>query len=82
MNDQDLSELKYALTGLKGVATYADIIEELETLKETSVDFYGAFCNLLSERLSDELKGGVFRSPAMPGLQGCASSADASGDMI
>ena len=52
---QDLSELNYALTGLKGVVTYADVIEELEMLRETSLDFYGTIRSLHYQRRKMEI---------------------------
>ena len=50
LDEQDLSELKYALTGVKGIVTYAEVIDHLESLKETSVDFYGTIRSLHQQR--------------------------------
>ena len=46
LDDQDLEEVGYGLTALKGVASYADVKEHMDGLKDTSVDFYGTIRSL------------------------------------
>ena len=46
IDDQDLEELGYGLTALKGVVSYADIKNHVDGLKDTSLDFYGTIRSL------------------------------------
>ena len=46
LDDQDLEEVGYGLTALKGVASYADVKDHMDGLKDTSVDFYGTIRSL------------------------------------
>ena len=46
LDDHDLEEVGYGLTALKGVASYADVKDHMDGLKNTSVDFYGTIRSL------------------------------------
>ena len=46
LDDQDLEEVGYGLTALKGVVSYADVKDHMDGLKDTSVDFYGTIRSL------------------------------------
>ena len=46
LDDQDLEEVGYGLTALKGVDSYADVKDHMDGLKDTSVDFYGTIRSL------------------------------------
>ena len=46
LDDQDLDEIGYGLTALKGVVSYADVKDHMDGLKGTSLDFYGTIRSL------------------------------------
>ncbi len=46
LDDQDLEEVGYGLTAFKGIASYADVKDHMDGLKDTSVDFYGTIRSL------------------------------------
>ncbi|MEE2760307.1 MAG: VacJ family lipoprotein [Pseudomonadota bacterium] len=48
-------DLNLALAGVRGVTTYAEIVEELGDLRETSIDFYGALRSLFRQRRLAEI---------------------------
>ena len=50
LEKKDLSEVKYGLTGLQGIATYAGVVDDLERIKESSLDFYGTVRSLHHQR--------------------------------
>ena len=55
LDEQDLDEVGYGLTALKGIVTYAGIVEELDRLRETSIDFYGTLRSLYRQRREAEI---------------------------
>jgi len=50
LEKQDLNEVDYGLAGLQGVVTYAGVVDDLDRLKETSLDFYGTIRSLHQQR--------------------------------
>ena len=44
-----------SITVVRGVVTYADIVEDLDNLRETSIDFYGALRSLYRQRRMAEI---------------------------
>jgi len=56
LDAQDLEEVGYGLTAAKGLVTYAGIVEELDRLRETSIDFYGTLRSLYRQRREAEIK--------------------------
>ncbi len=44
-----------SITTVRGVVTYANIVEELDNLRETSIDFYGALRSLYRQRRMAEI---------------------------
>ena len=46
LDNQDLEEVGYGLSALKGVVSYADVKDHMDGLKDTSVDFYGTIRSL------------------------------------
>lgn len=50
------SEIALSLAGVRGVTTYANIVEELGDLRETSIDFYGALRSLFRQRRKAEIR--------------------------
>ncbi len=55
LDNTDREEWGYARSGLQGVVTYAAIVDELETLKESSIDFYGAIRSLYRQKRAAEI---------------------------
>jgi phospholipid-binding lipoprotein MlaA len=49
-------EIALSLAGVRGVTTYANIVEELGDLRETSIDFYGALRSLFRQRRKAEIR--------------------------
>lgn len=49
-------EIALSLAGIRGVTTYANIVEELGDLRETSIDFYGALRSLFRQRRKAEIR--------------------------
>ena len=58
LSNTDRDEISYAITGARGIITYADVVEELERLEEASVDFYGAIRSLYRQRRAAEIANG------------------------
>lgn len=50
--------LKWSWTGVSGVVTYADLVEDLDRVRETSVDFYGALRSLYRQQRQAEISNG------------------------
>ena len=50
LDAQDFDAADYGLKSLGGIVTYAGIVNELEHLRETSIDFYGALRSLHRQR--------------------------------
>jgi phospholipid-binding lipoprotein MlaA len=70
LDNTDRTEWGYVRTGLNGVVTYAGIVDDLDNLRQTSVDFYGALRSLYRQRRAAEIQnkeqGAV---PSLGGLQ-------------
>ena len=50
LDAQDFDAAVYGLKSLGGIVTYAGIVNELERLRETSIDFYGALRSIYRQR--------------------------------
>lgn len=59
LSNTDQDEIAWTLTGIDGVITYAEVVDELERLKETSVDFYGAIRSLYRQKRASEIANGT-----------------------
>lgn len=51
-------EIAWALTGVNGVVTYANVVNDLDRMRETSVDFYGALRSLYRQKRAAEISNG------------------------
>ena len=56
LNDQDFEAVEYGLTVLGGIATYAGIVNQIDQLRETSIDFYGTLRSLYRQRREAQFK--------------------------
>ena len=66
LDTQELDAADYGVTALGGIVTYAGIVSELEQLRETSIDFYGALRSLYRQRRQALIKNqsdGAILSP-------------------
>lgn len=72
LRNTDREYISYALTGARGVVTYASLVDQIDDLRDTSIDFYGAIRSLYRQRrLSEITNGGVNgNSNSDPGLDG------------
>jgi phospholipid-binding lipoprotein MlaA len=68
LSNTDNEEWGYVKSGVSGFATYADIVDDLENLRETSVDFYGALRSLYRQRREAEIRNR--EQGALPALGG------------
>lgn len=59
-------EYSYARTGINGLVTYAGIVDDLDRLRETSVDFYGALRSLYRQRRNSEIGNNRAEEPQIP----------------
>jgi phospholipid-binding lipoprotein MlaA len=56
LSDSDLTTLRYGITALKGVDGYGRVVDDLEKVRKTSVDYYGALRSLYRQRRSTEIR--------------------------
>ncbi|MBT3991707.1 MAG: VacJ family lipoprotein [Rhodospirillaceae bacterium] len=66
LDNTDREEIGYALTGARGFTGYAAFVDQIDELRENSLDFYGALRSLYRQRRNDEIKNG--RSNEMPNI--------------
>lgn len=69
-NNIDHEEYSYARTGVGGVDTYSEVMEPIEKVRETSIDFYATMRSLYRQRRDAEIRNGKLDDktnfPAMP----------------
>ena len=58
IDNNEQTELGYARTGVGALDEYADIVNELEQIKKTSVDFYAAVRSLYRQKREKEIANG------------------------
>ena len=46
------------MTGVNGIVTYASVVNDLDRMRETSVDFYGALRSLYRQKRAAEISNG------------------------
>ncbi len=68
LNNTDRSEWGYVRAGASGFITYADIVDDMDNLRQTSVDFYGALRSLYRQRRAAEIRNQ--EEGAVPSLGG------------
>ena len=56
LNNTEQTEISYARTGVGGLVALSDVIGDLDTLRETSVDFYGALRSLYRQQRLAEIR--------------------------
>jgi len=69
MDNTDQVELTYSLAAAKGVDEYAGIVDELNQVKKTSVDYYAAVRSLYRQKRKTEIRNGsILELPPIPDL--------------
>ncbi len=56
LDDEGEDELYWARVGMTGLVEYADIVEELDTLRETSLDYYAAIRSLYRQKRDADIR--------------------------
>ena len=69
LDNTDRDEITYSLLGGKGIDEYAGIVEELDQVKKTSVDYYAAVRSLYRQKRKTEINNGsILDLPPIPTL--------------
>ena len=69
LDNTDRDEIIYTLTAAKGLDEYASIVDELNQVKKTSVDYYAAIRSLYRQKRKTEiLNGSTLELPPIPDL--------------
>jgi phospholipid-binding lipoprotein MlaA len=69
LDNTDRQNIEYTLAGAGGVDEYAGIVDELNQVKKTSVDYYAAVRSLYRQKRKTEINNGsIFELPPIPDL--------------
>ena len=69
LDNTDQDEVIYALAAAKGIDEYAGIVDELNQVKKTSVDYYAAVRSLYRQKRKAEINNGsILELPPIPDL--------------
>ncbi len=69
LDNTNREELDYTLSGIRGLDEYAGIVEELNQVKKTSVDYYAAIRSLYRQKRKTEINNGsILDLPPIPEL--------------
>jgi len=69
ISNTDNTSLDYARTGMEGVDTYAGVMDELEKIKKTSLDYYAAIRSMYRQKRRAEIgNGSEIDLPPIPDL--------------
>ena len=69
LGNTDRQNIEYTLTGAKGLDEYAGIVEELNQVKKTSVDYYAAVRSPYRQKRKTEINNGsILELPPIPDL--------------
>ena len=69
LGNTDRQNIEYTLTGAKGLDEYAGIVDELNQVKKTSVDYYAAVRSLYRQKRKTEINNGsILELPPIPDL--------------
>jgi len=69
LSNTDKDSLAYTRTGLSGVDQYASVVDELNQVKKTSVDYYAAIRSLYRQKRKSEIvNGDELELPPIPDL--------------
>ena len=69
LDNTDRDNIQYTLTGAEGLDEYAGIVDELNQVKKTSVDYYAAVRSLYRQKRKAEISNGsILELPPIPDL--------------
>ena len=69
LDNTDRQNIEYTLAGAEGLDEYAGIVDELNQVKKTSVDYYAAVRSLYRQKRKTEINNGsIFELPPIPDL--------------
>jgi phospholipid-binding lipoprotein MlaA len=69
LDNTDREGIAFGVSGFKGVEEYARIVEELDQVKKTSVDYYAAIRSLYRQKRKTEINNGsILELPPIPDL--------------
>lgn len=69
LENTDRDEVALGVSGGKGIEEYARIVEELDQVKKTSVDYYAAIRSLYRQKRKTEIhNGSILELPPIPNL--------------
>ncbi len=69
LSNTDRDEIGYGVTALEGVEEYSRVVEELDQVKKTSVDYYAAIRSLYRQKRKTEINNGsILELPPIPNL--------------
>ena len=69
LGNTDRQNIQYTLAGANGLDQYAGIVDELNQVKKTSVDYYAAVRSLYRQKRKTEINNGsIFELPPIPDL--------------
>ena len=69
LDNTDQTEIIYSLMAAKGIDEYASIVDELNQVKKTSVDYYAAVRSLYRQKRKAEISNGsILELPPIPDL--------------
>ena len=69
LGNTDRQNIQYTLAGAKGLDEYAGIVDELNQVKKTSVDYYAAVRSLYRQKRKTEINNGsILELPPIPDL--------------
>jgi phospholipid-binding lipoprotein MlaA len=68
-SNTDRDEISYARTGVSGIDTYSRVMDDLEKLKETSIDYYAAVRSITRQRREAEIRNGTAEGAPLPNIR-------------
>lgn len=69
LDNTDRESIAFGISAFKGVEEYARIVEELDQVKKTSVDYYAAIRSLYRQKRKTEIhNGSILELPPIPDL--------------
>ena len=69
LDNTDRQNIEYTLAGAEGLGEYAGIVDELNQVKKTSVDYYAAVRSLYRQKRKTEINNGsILELPPIPDL--------------
>ena len=82
LDNTDRQNIEYTLAGAEGLDEYAGIVDELNQVKKTSVDYYAAVRSLYRQKRKTEINNGsIFELPPIPDLSHGVTPPDLSYDI-